>query len=524
MSWEPELEELRRREELARRMGGEERVARQHASGRLTVRERIERLFDAGTFHETGALAGRGTYGDDGELTDFLPANTIVGQGRIDGRRAVVQGDDFTVRGGAADAAIWEKAVYAERMAHDLRLPLVRLVDGTGGGGSVKTLEQMGFSYVPPLPGFDLVVKNLSIVPVAAAALGPVAGPRRRARGVLALLGDRQGHAPSCSWPARPWSRWRAWARRPTRRSSAARACRRAPAPWTTSPPTRTTRSPSSSASSPTCPETSGRRRRRATRPTPPTGARRSCSRSSRATRASPTRCAACSRRCSTAARVFELGAAFGRPTITCLARLGGRPVGVLASDPEHYGGGVTADAAEKTARFVDTCDQFHLPVVNFVDVPGFVIGTAAERAGTIRRGSRGLFAVVQASVPWVSILVRKVYGVAGAGHGDGSRLNLRFAWPSGNWGSLPMAGGLEAAYRRELEAAEDPAALREEIAARLEAVTSPVPHRRALQRRGDHRPARHPPDPLRLGRARARAGSPRAAPGTEDARPASVI
>ncbi|MET0811210.1 MAG: carboxyl transferase domain-containing protein, partial [Thermoleophilaceae bacterium] len=171
---------------------------------------------------------------------------------------------------------------------------------------------------------------------------------------------------------------------------------------------------------------------------------------------------------------LFELGAGFGRSTVTCLARLGGRPVGVLASDPEHYGGGVTADAAEKTARFVDLCDQFHLPVVNFVDIPGFVIGTAAERAGTIRRGARGLYATVQATVPWVSILVRKVYGVAGAGHGDGSRLNLRFAWPSGTWGSLPMAGGLEAAYRRELEAADDPVALREEIAARLEAVTSP--------------------------------------------------
>ena len=146
----------------------------------------------------------------------------------------------------------------------------------------------------------------------------------------------------------------------------------------------------------------------------------------------------------------------------------------MLASDPEHYGGGVTADAAEKLARFVDICDQFHLPVVNFVDVPGFVIGTDAERAGTIRRGARGLFSVVQASVPWVSILVRKLYGVAGAGHGDGSRLNLRFAWPSGSWGSLPLAGGLEAAYRRELEAAEDPVELRSQIEARLEAVTSP--------------------------------------------------
>jgi hypothetical protein len=190
MIWEPELEELRRREGLARRMGGEERVARQHTSGRLTVRERIDRLFDDGSFHETGALAGRAVYGDDGELTDFVPANTVLGQGQIDGRRAAVQGDDFTVRGGAADVAIWEKAVYAERLAHDLRIPLVRLVDGTGGGGSMKTLEQMGFSYVPPLPGFDLVVENQSVVPVLAAAFGEtpdkeeLGGARLQARAV----------------------------------------------------------------------------------------------------------------------------------------------------------------------------------------------------------------------------------------------------------------------------------------------------------------------------------------------------
>src|SRR5215218_1936573 len=119
--WEPEVAELRRREELARRMGGSERVERQRATGRLTVRERIERLFDPGTFHETGILAGQGTYDEEGELTDFLPANVVIGQGRIDGRQSVVQADDFTVRGGAADAAIWQKAIYAERMAHDLR-------------------------------------------------------------------------------------------------------------------------------------------------------------------------------------------------------------------------------------------------------------------------------------------------------------------------------------------------------------------------------------------------------------------
>jgi len=83
MSWEPELEELRRREQLARQMGGEERVERQRASGRLTVRERVERLLDPGSFHETGALAGRASYDEQGQLTDFLPTNTIVGQGRI---------------------------------------------------------------------------------------------------------------------------------------------------------------------------------------------------------------------------------------------------------------------------------------------------------------------------------------------------------------------------------------------------------------------------------------------------------
>jgi acetyl-CoA carboxylase carboxyltransferase component len=473
MSWEPELEELRRREELARRMGGEERVERQHASGRLTVRERIERLFDPATFHETGALAGRATYGEGGELTDFLPANTVVGRGRVRGRRAVVQGDDFTVRGGAADAAIWEKAVYAERLAHDLRVPLVRLVDGTGGGGSVKSLEQMGFSYVPPLPGFDLVVENLSTVPVVAGALGPVAG-LGAARVVCSHFSVIVRGSAQLFVAGPPVVAMAGLGETPDKEElgGASLQCRAGavdnvagdeddaldqlkrflsylPANVWAAPPVTPTSDPAE-------------RREEELLSIVPRDPRRTY-KMRRVLEAVLDR-----------GSLFELGAAFGRPTITCLARLGGRPVGVLASDPEHYGGGVTADAAEKMARFVDLCDQFHLPVVNFVDVPGFVIGTEAERAGTIRRGSRGLFSVVQATVPWVSILVRKVYGVAGAGHGDGSRLNLRFAWPSGNWGSLPMAGGLEAAYRRELEAAEDPAALRASIAARLEAVTSP--------------------------------------------------
>ena len=176
MGWEPELEELTRRHELARRMGGAEKVERHHGQGKLTVRERIDALLDAGTFHEVGALTGRATYDDDGKLVDVTPANFVMGRGRIDDRPVVVGGDDFTVRGGAADASIFQKQVHAERMARELRMPIVRLVDGSGGGGSVKSLETERRSFVPFNPGWEHVVANLATVPVVSCCLGSVAG------------------------------------------------------------------------------------------------------------------------------------------------------------------------------------------------------------------------------------------------------------------------------------------------------------------------------------------------------------
>src|SRR5262249_8334551 len=171
---------------------------------------------------------------------------------------------------------------------------------------------------------------------------------------------------------------------------------------------------------------------------------------------------------------LFELAPRYGPSLVTALARLDGYAVGVIANDPRHVGGALTAAGSEKMTRFVDLCDTFHLPVVNFVDQPGFLIGVAAERAGTVRRGVRALSAVYQATVPWVTVIVRRVFGVAGAGHANVQALNLRYAWPSGDWGSLPLEGGIEAAYRRELDAAPDRAALMAEIEARLNAVRSP--------------------------------------------------
>src|SRR5205085_3731786 len=160
----------------AAQLGGEARVARQHASGRLTVRERIDRLVDAGSWREVGSVAGSASYDEEGGLKDFTPANLVTGAARVDGRRVVVTADDFTVRGGAADAGILAKQVDAERRALAERVPLLRLLDGTGGGGSVKSLEDFGRTYVPFNPGWDAMVALLSEVPVVTAALGPVAG------------------------------------------------------------------------------------------------------------------------------------------------------------------------------------------------------------------------------------------------------------------------------------------------------------------------------------------------------------
>ena len=138
---------------------------------------------------------------------------------------------------------------------------------------------------------------------------------------------------------------------------------------------------------------------------------------------------------------------------ITGFARLDGLPVALLASDPFHYGGAWTAGACAKTIRFVDMAETFHLPVVYLCDCPGFLIGLEAERSATIRFGVRAMAAINQSTVPWCTIIVRNAFGVAGAAHVPSGRLALRYAWLSAWWGSLPLEGGIEAAYRAEIEA-----------------------------------------------------------------------
>jgi acetyl-CoA carboxylase carboxyltransferase component len=170
----------------------------------------------------------------------------------------------------------------------------------------------------------------------------------------------------------------------------------------------------------------------------------------------------------------FEMGQMFGRSIVTGFARIDGHAVAIMAGDPFHYAGAWTADACAKVIRFVDLAQTFHLPVVHLVDCPGFLIGIEAERAATIRAGVRAMAAINQTTVPWCTVILRNVFGVAGAIHQPAGRLSLRYAWPSGHWGSLPLEGGIEAAYRAQIDAAADPAAKLAEIEQRLERLRSP--------------------------------------------------
>ena len=193
MTWQNEVDELRRREGMAREMGGPEKVDRQHQAGRLTIRERFDQLLDPDSFHEIGGLAGFGEYEPTGELRQVTPTNLLFGRGRIDGRTVVISGDDFTVRGGAADASIHEKLVAAEQMAHEYRLPIVRLIEGTGGGGSVKSIASSGYTYPPAFAGLGSHGHQPGHRPRR--DVRPRAGrrARRRSDGGQPLLGDDQG-------------------------------------------------------------------------------------------------------------------------------------------------------------------------------------------------------------------------------------------------------------------------------------------------------------------------------------------
>jgi methylmalonyl-CoA decarboxylase subunit alpha len=472
--WEPEIEELHRRHELARRMGGEERIARQHAQGKLTVRERIERLADPGSFREVMGLAGHGVYGEDGSLVDFSPKASVEGMLKLNGRKVVVSGGDFTSRGGSgggrSSGGLGQELSSTQR-ALEWRLPYVRLLDAAGG--SVRSFEDYGRTYLPDgntMSNWD--VKLLRMVPVVSAVLGSVAGlPAVNAcmahfnvmvRGTAQVfpggppvvkaalgyditkeeLGGAQIHG-SISGVVDNVVETEDEAFATIRRFLSYLP----PNVWEMAPRCEPSDDPE--------------RRDEGLLSIIPRNRRRTYD----------------------AHRVinsvvdhgsfFEIAPEYGRARITGLARLNGYPVGIMANNA-MYGGSTDVSGGDKVIRLIQLCDTFHLPLVSLADEPGFTVGLEQEKRGIERAGARLVVATCDSQMPWVTVVMKQVYGVAGQCQHRPSGMYRRYAWPSAEWGSMHIVGGASAAYRREIEAAPDPDAKREEIEQRLTALASP--------------------------------------------------
>ena len=397
-----------------------------------------------------------------GGSSDFSPANFVLGFGTVDGRRCVIGGEDFTLRGGSPNEAGLRKSVYAEELACTYRVPLVRLHQGAGGSvagaGGSKTVG----TPVNAPPRFASVARAMATVPVASAGLGAVAGlpAARLVASHFSVMTET-----TQVLVAGPAVVARALGRRPSKEALGGpevharngvvdNLVEDEPAAFAEIrrflsylPPNVWELPPCTAADDP-----ADRRAEELIEIVPRNR-----------------------RKLYDMRRVialvldegsfFEIGRLYGQGTITGLARLSGQPVGVLANDCWHLAGAMTAAGSQKTRRFIELCDTFHLPIVSLVDEPGFMLGTEAEKAGTIRFGAAAVLAAASSVVPWASVIVRKAHGVAVAAHfgPDG----FVVAWPSAEMGALPVEGGVAVAFGRQIAKADDPIAERERLEVR---------------------------------------------------------
>ena len=478
-TWDGYIGELARRRAMALEMGGPDKVARQHENGRLTIRERIDLLLDKGSFREVGPLSGIPNYDDRDRLLGVVPANLVCGRGTIAGRPVAVSGDDFTIRGGSAEATLLEKATFAVRLALEYRMPLVQLVDGSGGGGGVKMYEQRTHGTAPPIMrDWEYAVAALGVVPIAAMVGGSVAGmgALKVCHSHYSVMVKETSQVFAAGPPLVRYTREEVskedlgGSKVQTRNGvvsdeaeDEADALRRLarflsylPSSAFELPPIEPCADPADGRQDWLLNAIPHRRRafdvRRILEAVVDEGS------------------------------FFEMSRYFGRPIVTGLARLAGKPVAIVASDPKQLGGGLNAAACQKLRRFIDMANTFHLPRVGFYDVPGLMIGSEAEAAGTLRFAAEAISAIQQTTIPHSAVILRRFFGLGAAAQINPNVLTPIYAWPSGQWGSMPFEGGIEAAYRAELEGSVDPEALRADIEQRLAYARSPF---RAAERFG---------------------------------------
>src|SRR5581483_2492577 len=409
------------------------------------------------------------------KLVEMTPAPYVMGLARIDGRDIAIGGEDFTVRGGISwggDRRKGGQGGFVEDLAFQYRIPLINLIDGAGG--TVTSARRRGHTVFPGVHGFERSVQLLGMAPVVSAVMGTAAGgPAGRAilsHWSVMVKGSSQIFA------AGPPVVERSLGHKVTKEELGGSAiavdtagtvdnvagseheCFAMIRRFLSYLPRNVWELPPVVP----CDDPVDRREDELLTIVP---------KERRRPFAMKKLVSLVVDRDST----FEIQPSFGRSLITMLARMNGRTVGVIANNPMVQGGALDAKAARKQTHFIELCDAFHIPLIFFVDVPGFMVGVKAEETATLREGMRSVYAGLQATVPIFTVVIRKCYGMAGMATTDKNGLDFKIAWPSAEWGSLPIEGGVAAAFRREIQSAPDPRQRELELEAELRALASPL-------------------------------------------------
>jgi acetyl-CoA carboxylase carboxyltransferase component len=454
------VDDLHERREKARLGGGEEKIARQHEREKLTARERLALLIDEGTFVELG-IHGRPHFSQRAMEGKEAPADGVVtGYGKVDGRLVAVAAYDFTVMAGSMGMTGEMKMARLRELALQKRIPLIWLLDSAGA----RIQEAAGSLFAGSGHLFREEVVMSGVIPQVAALMGPCAAgtayipgladfvPMVKGRGSMALAGP---HLTKAVTGEDVTQEELGGSKVHTRISGVGdlevgddEECIQAIKDYLSFfPQNCEARAPVREPSDP------DDRMDDDLLDVLPDSPRK------------PYDMYDVIRRIVDDGFYFDLKPRFARTIITCLARMGGRPVGIVANQPKQLGGILENDSADKAARFINLCDAFGIPLLFLQDVPGFMVGTKVEQAGIIRHGAKMLYAVSRATVPKVTVVIRKAYG---AGYyvmcGKAYEPDLIVAWPSAEISVMGPEGAVNIIFRKQIEASEDPDATRAEM------------------------------------------------------------
>ncbi|GAA4401898.1 acyl-CoA carboxylase subunit beta [Quisquiliibacterium transsilvanicum] len=460
------IAKLEQRRARALEMGGEKRLERQRELGKLNVRERVAMLLDDGSFEEYGQLTSHVSVHAQ-QTDEVTPADGVVsGFGKIAGRFAAVIAEDFTVKGGSHGVVNARKKLHMVQMARRERVPMVWLLDGAGARG-----QELMNDGLPDVTHFLEIARLSGISPQVSVVLGPCAGDAalvgaatefivmRAGTGMMAAggppvvkaatgqevskeeLGGAEIHAKVSGIVDRV-AQTDEEALELTRRFLSY-----LPTNAWAYPPATEPRDPAPVNLEAVLPS----------RPRAPFDVQKVIL------------------GLVDADSFFEIKPDYARMLVTGLARIDGHPVGVIANQPMVFAGAITAAAARKARRFIDLCSAYHIPLVFLQDVPGVMTGPAAEKEGTLREGLAVVYALAWADVPKVTVVLRKAFGFGACAMGGwGGEQSLVVAWPTADFASLPVSGGVAAAFKEEIASSPDPAARQREIEASFKDGTDP--------------------------------------------------